>query len=148
MSDPGFSYGLDQPEILRQASRDRWAPLLATVFVVAHFLSCILVFGWSYYLVPRIKQQLDQAGFPLTGPAVQLILLSDLFVNYWYVPAFFGIPFLIADFLIMRWVGKQLGLTRQFAFGLCLLILILSNFAYSYSVLSDELARVQNLALQ
>lgn len=148
MSDPALSQGIDQPETLRQASRDRWASALATLLLLAHFFAGVIVLGWGYYLVPRIKQQLDQADIPLSKSAVQCILLSDLLVNYFYVPVLFGIPFLIWDFLIMRWLGKQLGLTRQFVFGLGLFILILTNFAYSYFTLTAEVARVQGLRVE
>jgi uncharacterized protein YqgC (DUF456 family) len=131
-----------RPEALIQAARDRWASPLAAMFVMVHFIGGVFLFGWFYWIVPRIKWQVDQTGIPPTASVLLQIYQSDLIVNYWYVPAFFGIPFLIIDFLTIRWIAKQIGRSKACAVGLSLLLLILANFGYSYLVLKAEIARL------
>ena len=138
------------PEPLRQSKRDRWANTLAATLAVAHFFAELFVIAWYYFIVPRRKFEVDHMAFlssaAVSPSAVGVIVQSDLIVNYWYFLVFMGPPFLIADFMMMRWMAKQLGLSTALLCGMGITALILWNYFHGNYVITQELSRLRVLA--
>ena len=130
------------PEVLHQARRDRWATSLAVIVTTVHVLAGLFVFGWYYYIVPRWKYDLDSFGIQISQPAFWLLAQSDFIVNYWYLLVIVGPTALVCDFLVMRWMGKQIGLRLVVLWGVCLAIILLANVVGGYYVLHDAKARL------
>lgn len=135
---------------LRQSRRDRWATPVAAAITSAHIFAGLFVIGWYYFLVPRRKFELDELAFRavsvISDLAIAVIMQSDVIVNYWYLPAIVGLPVVIADFLVMRWVAKQLGLSKAVLCGIGITMLILLNYVYGNYVIVGELSRLRVIA--
>ncbi len=128
-------------EAAREAHRERWATPLAASFTVLHCLAMFVIVGWWYFGVPQYKKIFDDFGMALSPMAVFEIQVSDLVVNYWYglVPVIGAATF--ADFLLLRWTGRNLGPGYVLAFGICLTLLLLTGIGIPWYVLRTEFAR-------
>ena len=132
----------------RVAHRERWATPLAASFTVLHCLAIFANVGWWYFGVPQYKKIFNDFGMELSSMAVLEIQASDAFVNYWYalVPVVGAAAF--ADFLLLRWTGRDLGSGYVFAFGICLTLLLLTCIGIPWYALRSEFARLlQDLSL-
>lgn len=138
------------PKRLRQSQRDRWSNTVAAAITAAHFLAGLYVIGWYYFIVPRSKFEFEAMapllnGVKLSPSPLAVIMQSDVIVNYWYLLFLAGLPVLIADFLMMRWMAKPLGLSATLLCGLGITLLILLNYFYGNYVLTQELSRLRVL---
>ena len=133
----------DSPELLRQSRRDHWAFTLAAIVTTIHGFAGSFVFGWYYFtyyfIVPRLKQELDGVGHAISRPAILLIIQSDFLVNYWYLLLFVGPLALLFDFVVTRWIGKQIGLRWAICFGFCMTAVLLITVAWGQYLLHQEL---------
>ena len=130
------------PEVLRQARRDRWATSLAVIVTTAHVIAGLFVFGWYYYIVPRWKHDLDSFRIQVSQTGVWLIAQSDFIVNYWYLLVIVGPTALVFDFLVMRWMGKQIGLRWVVLWGVCVATILLTNVACGHYLLHQAKAQL------
>lgn len=126
----------DASEVLRQSRRDRWAGRLAAGSTAIHFAAGFLVFAWYYFIVPRIKYNIEQAGGEVSNVAIVAIRQSDFIVNYSYLLLFIGPLLLVIDFRIGRWIAKEMGLRWASAFSICITIILLINIAFGQYILS------------
>ena len=134
--------GGHSPEVLHQARRDRWATLLAAIVTATHVLAGLFVFGWYYWIVNRWKFDLDSFGIEISQPAIWLITQSDFIVNYWYLLVIVGPTALVCDFLVMRWMGKQIGLRWVVLWGVCVATILLANVAVGNHLLHQAKAQL------
>ncbi|MEI8020755.1 MAG: hypothetical protein WCH39_21305 [Schlesneria sp.] len=106
--------------------RRRWATSVAAATIFVHFLVFLVVGGWWYFIVPRVKQSLDIPGAVVTRSKVFLIQQSDFFVNYWYVFVVAAPILLACDFLLIRYLGKEYHLRAAVASGVIIAMLYLA----------------------
>ena len=108
------------------ALRNRKATNVAAAVIVMHFLVFLVVSGWWYFIVPRVKQELDKPGAIVTSSKVYLIQQSDFFVNYWYAFVVAAPILLAADFLLIRYIGREYHLRAAIASGAIIAMLYLA----------------------
>ena len=130
------------PEVLHQVRRDRWATSLAVIVTTVHVLAGLFVIGWYYYIVPRWKYDLDSFGIQISQRAFWLLAQSDFIVNYWYLLVIVGPTALVCDFLVMRWMGKQIGLRWVVLWGVCVATILLANVAVGNHLLHQAKAQL------
>ncbi len=106
--------------------RRRWATTVAVVTIFVHFLVFLVVGGWWYFIVPRVKQELDKPGAVVTSSHVFLIQQSDFFVNYWYLFVVAAPILLACDFLLIRYIGREYRLRAAIASGAIIAMLYLA----------------------
>ncbi len=106
--------------------RGRWASTVAAATIVVHFLAFLVVSGWWYLIVPRVKQELDKPGAVVTSSHVFLIQQSDFFVNYWYLFVLAAPILLACDFLLIRFIGKEFRLRAAVASGVIIAMIYLA----------------------
>ena len=106
--------------------RRRWATTVAVVTIFVHFLVFLVVGGWWYFIVPRVKQELDKPGAVVTSSHVFLIRQSDFFVNYWYLFVVAAPILLACDFLLIRYIGREYRLRAAIASGAIIAMLYLA----------------------
>ena len=106
--------------------RRRWATTVAVVTIFVHFLVFLVVGGWCYFIVPRVKQELDKPGAVVTSSQVFLIQQSDFIVNYWYVFVVAAPILLACDFLLIRYIGREYRLRAAIASGVVIAMLYLA----------------------
>jgi type II secretory pathway component PulF len=130
---------------LHQSTRDRWATPVAATIAVAHLLSGLVLVGWFYLLVPRFKHDFNDFGVEIPALAILIIRVGDVVVNYWYVLVPVTPVVLFLDFLVARWIAKQIGLRVAIAYGVSIALLFFANVAVSQYVLSETKARLLSL---
>ena len=108
------------------ALRDRRAKNVAAIIIAMHFLVFLVVGGWWYFIVPRVKQELDKPGAVVTSSHVFLIRQSDFFVNYWYLFVVAAPILLACDFLLIRYIGREYRLRAAIASGAIIAMLYLA----------------------
>ncbi len=130
-------------EVLRQARRDRWATPLACLAALLHVFASFIVLAWYYYIVPRLKFEIDQRGKQVSWPVFVQITLSDFVGDYSYLIAPLFVPMAIVlsviSFLAHRWLARHLGLTCASASAVVVAFLIVSNILLSYTILRQAL---------
>lgn len=126
----------------RQLNRNRWAIPLAAIFAIMHSFAGIILAGWFYWIVPRAKWDFDQYGVLVPAPALSIIHISDLVVNYWYALILVAPVAVALDFLITWWITRQIGRRFAVSYGLAVLLLFMANLAISQNVLNQTMARV------
>ena len=97
--------------------RDRLATSTAAWITFLHFVVGIVVLGWLYFVAPRAKYDLDRLGKALSANTILFIRQSDFIVNYWYLFVGAGPILLTFDFLLIRFVGKEIGVWAAIAIG-------------------------------
>ena len=102
---------------------------------MTHSLAGLCVLGWYYYIVPRWKHELESIGYEISRLAVALFRQSDLVVNYWYLLVIIGPPTLMMDFLLTRWMAKQIGLRWAIVYAACVTLTLLCHIAYGQFLL-------------
>jgi type II secretory pathway component PulF len=133
----------DSSEIeLHQSTRDQWATPLAATIAVAHLLSGMALVGWFYFLVPRFKHDFNDFGVEIPALTILIIRMSDMVVNYWYLLVPVSPVALILDFLVARWIGRQIGLRVAIAYGVSISLLLFAKVAVFQYVLSETKARL------
>lgn len=127
---------------LHRSTRDRWTTPLAAATAVAHLLSAVVLVGWFFFLAPQFKHDLDVFGVEIPASATSIIRMSDMVVNYWYLLIPVAPIALFGDFVVTRWIAKQLGLLFALRLGVCISMLFFANVAVFHYVLSETEARI------
>ncbi|MEK6261347.1 MAG: hypothetical protein AABP62_22330 [Planctomycetota bacterium] len=140
-SSPGDGYSAR--EVLRQARRDRWAAPLACLAALLHAFMSFIVLAWYFFIVPRLKFEIDQRGKDVSWSVYSQITLGDFVVEYSYLLAPLFVPTAIVlsvtSFLAHRWLARHLGLTCASASAVVVALLIVSNVLVSYTILKQAL---------
>ncbi|MBC8117639.1 MAG: hypothetical protein H7062_24875 [Candidatus Saccharimonas sp.] len=130
-------------EVLRQKRRDRWATPLASLAALLHVFVSFIVLAWYFFIVPRLKFEIDQRGKQVSWSVFSQITLSDFVVDYSYLLAPLFVPTAIVlsvtSFLAHRWLARHLGLTCASASAVVVALLIVSNVLFSYTILKQAL---------
>ena len=129
-------------EELQISQRDRWATPIAIMMTSIQFVAGSSTFGWYYDYVPRIKKILEDFRIEISPDAVLVIRQSDLLVNYGYVLCLVGPAALAINFLVIRWLTKELGLIAGIGFGICGTAIPLTYMAYGHYVLHSALSKM------
>lgn len=120
----------DTTDVLFESRRGRWACSVAVLAVAIHTLAWLINLAWYYCIVPRWKQELESIGYELPALATSFILQSDAVVNYWYILIPTAPPALILDFLVARWISRELGARFGLLYGACAVPLLLGIVVY------------------
>lgn len=137
----------DEARPLQRSRRERWAAPLAALGGILHALAGLFVLSWYYFIAPRWKYEIDQAGFAISQNAMLLIQVSDLVVNYWYVIVLAGLVFLVIDYFLLEWLGREVGLSAAFLAMIVIAIVMLSHVVYTHFVFQQETANLRKAIL-
>jgi len=133
------------PDILRLSRRDRWASTLAVALIVIHALAILSSLRWYYCTAQQWKLEIEGIGIEVSQVVQLLIGQSDMIVNYWYLLVPVAPPFFVVDFMLMRWIARQVGLRRAAICGICIASIFVINMAFGQFILSEEWSRLQGL---
>ena len=130
------------PEVLHFSLRDRWATPLALGMTSIQFVTVLMSLAWYYFVVPRARKILDDFGMETTQDAILVIRQSNLLVNYWYFLLVVGPVAMAIDFLVVRWLTKELGLYAGIAVGVCVAAIPLAYVAHGHSILHSAISKI------
>lgn len=128
--EPDTTYVQDSTDVLFESRRGCWTCSVAAIAVSIHTLAWLINLTWYYYIVPRWKQELESIGYELPALAKSFIMQSDVVVNYWYVLIPIAPSALVLDFLVARWISRELGVRFGLLYGVCAIPLLLGIVVY------------------
>lgn len=120
----------ESTDVLFESRRSRWTCSVAAIAVSIHTLAWLINLAWYYYVVPRWKQELESIGYELPALATSFIMQSDVVVCYLYVLIPIAPPALVLDFLVARWISRELGARFGLLYGMCAIPLLLGIVVY------------------
>lgn len=115
----------------------------AVFLMAAHGVASSIVFGYFYWVVPRLKTLFDDFGVVVSPPVQLLINQSDMVMNYWYFIIVCVLIAMAVDFSLLRWLSQRIGMIRTLLSGFCLTVLIILQVVFAHYFFSAELDRIR-----